>query len=72
MHFISADQLHITLQVIVAMPQSGDSLEYLRPASISTSSPASRLGGHWKTPHYREVEQALSLEASPLHTRPYH
>ena len=71
MHFISADQLHITLQVLVAMTESGDSLEYLRPASISTGNPTVRLDGHWKTPHYRRVEQALSLEISPLYS-PYH
>lgn len=73
MHFISVAQLHITLQVIVAMGKSGDGFEYMRPASLSTINPRRNLGGHWKTPHCRELEQALLLEkVSASAPHPYH
>lgn len=73
MHFISVAQLHITLQVIVAMGNSGDRLDYVRPASLSTINPRHRVGGHWKTPHCRELEQALLLEkVSAAAPHPYH
>lgn len=59
--FIHPDALKTSLQVIALAPKVGLSMEYSRPAALSSDDPRRNIQGGYKTPLCREIEDAMRI-----------
>lgn len=68
--YIHLDSVRTALQVIVVMTKCGDKFEFARPAALSTDDPNRNVGGNWKTPLCRRIEEQMQQAQKPPMLRP--